>query len=423
MNKNYQVIHKCLRVLFLPILIGMMSSCFGGHSPRCAELAKKHKSEKQYSEKHQPTLSTVKVYVENSGSMDGYVNGNTEFKTDLFNLLKLLGGDISGEIEKHFINDSIIKVRISDSQFSNGMSVTLFQQMGGKRETSDIAELMAKVIKSNKPGEVSIFVSDCVFDPQSDPDIEKRLSQQKTTIQSAIKNKLKSDDEFSVVVYKLMSSFTGTYFNKVKPHTFLNNEQRPYYMWFFGDACQLTRVRELLNKDIESRGGTQVFSETNLVENIPYRCPAAKCNKAKGKHIDEPRESRGKFTFNINVDLSTLPLTQDFLLTTSNYILPKNNDYLIKSVDKYKKKEKSFTHEIKISKIKGNIKEHTSVIVELKRPTIPSWVEEFNDPLGTDYLNGKRPTKPRTFGLSSYITGVHDAYGDTPIASFEILIK
>ena len=423
MNKNCQVIHKCFRMLLLTLLVGMMTSCFGGHSPRCAELAKKYKSEKQYSEKHQPTLSTVNVYVENSGSMEGYVNGNTEFKTDLFNLLKLLGGDMSGDIEKYFINDSIIKARVSDSQFSNGMSVSLFQQMGGKRETSDIAELMAKVIKSNKPGEVSIFISDCVFDPQSDPNIEKRLSQQKTTIQSAIKNKLKSDDEFSVVVYRLMSSFTGTYYNKVRPHVFLNNEQRPYYMWFFGDACHLTRVRELLNKDIESRDGSQVFSETNFVKDIPYRCPAAKCNKAKGKHIDEPRESHGKFAFNINVDFSTLPLTQDFLLTTSNYILPKNNDYTIKSVGKYPKKDKSFTHEIKISKIKGNIKEHTSVIVELKRPTIPSWVEEFNDPMGTDYLNGKHPKRPRTFGLSSYIAGVHDAYGDTPIASFEILIK
>lgn len=423
MNKDYQIIDKCIGVLLLSFLVGIMSSCSDGHSLKCEELAKKYELEKKYSKNHDLTLSTIKVYVENSGSMDGYVNGNTEFKTDLFNLLKLLGGDISGDIEKYFINDSIIKVSVTDSQFSNGMSVSLFQKLGGKRETSDIAELMAKVIKSNKPGEVSIFISDCVFDPQSDPDIEKRLSQQKTTIQTAIKNKLKSDEEFSVVVYKLMSSFTGIYYNKVKPHVYLNNKQRPYYIWFFGDACKLTRVRELLNKDIESRDGTKVFSETNYIKNIPYRCSAAKCNKARGKHIDDPRESHGKFTFKINADLSTIPLSQVFLLDTTNYILPKNKDYAIKSVGKYKKKDKSFTHEIKISKIKGNIKEQTYLIVELKRPSIPTWVMDFNDLMGTDYLNGAHPTNPRTFGLSSYISGVHDAYGDAPIARFELLIN
>lgn len=423
--KKYQIVLSCARTLVLPFLIAgaLSSSCNSKHSPKCTELAQKHKLEKKFAENHKPSLSIVKVYVENSGSMDGYVNGNTEFKTDLFNVLKLIGGEIPGDIDKHFINDSIIKANITDNQFSNGMSVTLFQQMGGTRGTSNIAELIAKVIKGNKSGEVSIFISDCVFDPQSSPDIEKRLSQQKTTIQSAINNKLKSDVEFSVVVYKLMSSFTGTYYNKVRPHTSLRNEQRPYYMWFFGDACQLAKVRGLLKKDIESRVGTQVFVETNFIENLPYKCPAAKCNNAKGKHIDEPRERDGKFSFNIYIDLSTLPLTKEYLASTSSYKLPKNKDYNLKSVDIYSKKDKTYTHELKIIKNKGNIKEQTNVIVELQRPDIPSWVDDSNDPTGSDYLNGNHPQKARTFGLSSYISGVHDAFGDTPIAIFEVLIK
>lgn len=411
-----------LLVLHL-MIIGTLFGCSSNHSTKCFELSKKRKLEKNYAQNHKPSLSTIKVYVENSGSMDGYVNGNTEFKTDLFNVLKLTGGEISGDIEKYFINDSVIKTDISDDQFSNGMSVNLFQKMGGTRGTSDIADLIAKVIKNNKSGEVSIFISDCVFDPQSSPDIEKRLSQQKTTIQSAIKSKLKTDSEFSVVVYKLTSSFTGTYYNKVKPHTYLNNEQRPYYMWFFGDMCQLTKVRDLLKKDIESRAGTQVFAETGFIKNIPYKCPAAKCNNAKGKHIDEPRERDGKFSFSIYMDLSTLPLPQDYLSSASNYILPNNNDYKVKSVDKYKKKDNNYTHELKISKNGGNIKEQTIIVVKLQRPNIPSWVDDSNDPTGSDYLNRNHPSKARTFGLSSYILGVYDAYGATPIAEFEVLIK
>lgn len=379
--------------------------------------------EKQYSKDHTPSLKTVKLYVENSGSMDGYVNGNTEFKTDLFNVLKLLNGEISGDVKKYFINDDVIDVKINDNQFSNGMSVALFQKMGGKRETSNIAELIGTVIKNNKAGEVSVFVSDCVFDPQSDPDIEKRLSQQKTTIQSAIKNKLKSDNEFSVVVYKLMSSFTGTYYNKVKPHKFLNQQQRPYYMWFFGDSYQLAKVREILNKDIESRAGTKVFAETNSIKSIPYSCPSANCNDSRGKHISEPKAKDGKFSFNIRFDLSTLPLTKEFSLNKENYKLPKNKDYEIVAVNEYKKAKKSYTHELKIKKTKGNIKNQTLVVIELSRPNIPGWVKDSDDPKGTDYMNGRMASVPRTFGLSSYLSGVHDAFGDSPITNFEILIK
>lgn len=423
MNR-YRLLPFCLRLLiFSFFVIEALVSCDKAHSSKCTQLGKKRKLEKEYVENHQPGFSKVKVYVENSGSMDGYVNGNTEFKTDLFNLLKLMGGEISGDIEKFFINDSVIKVKLNDSQFSNGMSVKLFQDMGGKRGTSDIAELIAKVIRENKPGEISVFISDCVFDPQSSPDIEKRLSQQKTTIRSAIKSKLKSNDEFSVVVYGLMSSFTGTYYNKVKPHKQLVNVQRPYYIWFFGDAYQLAKVRTLLQVDIEGRSGTHVYTEIAPLENLPYKCPSAKCNMAKGKHIDEPRERDGKFLFNIDVDLSTLPLSQKYMSSTSNYILSGSSSYVVESVDNCDKKDECYTHEIEIKKIKGSIKENTSLIVELQRSDLPSWIDGLDDPNGSDYLNGKNPPKARTFGLKSYISGVHEAYDDTPIAKFEILIK
>lgn len=412
-------------VFLLITTIVVISSCdSSSHSSKCADLSKKHKLEQQYSKEHVPSLDKVSVYVENSGSMDGYVNGNTEFKTDLFNVLKLFEGEISGEVKKYFINDSIIEVELSDEKFSNGMSVELFKQMGGARETSNIAELISNVIKANKKGEVSVFISDCVFDPQSAPDIEKRLSQQKTTIQSAIKNKLRNDSEFAVVVYKLMSSFTGTYFNKEKPHRALSGDPRPYYMWFFGDAYQLAKVRELLSKDIESRPGAQIFVETNTISNIPYSCPAAKCNNARGKHIDDPAEKDGKFSFNVHFDLSTLPLNKDFTIKKDNYKIQKSaENYCVEAVKEYKKEGSIYTHEIKVSKTGGNIKDQTLVVIQLDRPGIPAWVKDSDDPEGTDYLNGNLPEKPRTFGLYPYISGVHDAYGDAPITMFEILIK
>lgn len=401
-------------------LLGLFASC-SEHNPNCKKLEKIHKLEKQYLESHKCEVGKVNLYVENSGSMDGYVNGNTEFKTDLFNIVKLLGE--KEPVNKFFINaDTTIQTNLSDYEFSNGMSVGVFQRWGGNRESSNIAELLERIIQKADSKGISIFVSDCVFDPQNDPNIEKCLGQQKTTIQIALKRKLEKDSNFGVVVYRLMSSFTGFYYNKVKPHTYLTNTQRPYYMWIFGDANKLRKVRDLLGKDVERRVGKNIAVAMNTIETLPYYSPSAKCNKARGKHIDEPNEVKGSFSFWVKVDFKTIPLDDAYLMDVTNYDLPKNSDYIIEKVMKCKKEDSKYTHKIKITKNIGNVKNNTLLQIVLKQSRMPDWVVADTDEKGTDFLNGNTKKSYRTFGLKSYIDGIYDAY-DTNIAKFKILIK
>lgn len=401
-------------------MLGLFASC-SDHNPNCQKLAKIHNSEKLYLESHKCEVGKVNLYVENSGSMDGYVNGNTEFKTDLFNIVKLLGE--KEPVTKFFINaDSIILTNLTDYDFSNGISVCAFQKWGGNRESSNIAELVERIIQKTDSNGISVFVSDCVFDPQNDPDIEKRLGQQKTTIQTALKRKLGKSPLFGVIVYRLTSSFTGFYYNKVKPHTYLKDIQRPFYVWIFGEVNKLKKARNLLEKDIESRAGKNILVAMNTIEALPYYCPSAKCNKARGKYIDEPKEVNGNFSFWVKIDFSTLPLDESYLMNRSNYELPKNLDYVIEKVRRCKKDDSKYTHEIKISKRKGNIKNNTLLQVVLKQPKIPNWVSKANDANGTDFLNGNLSKVSRTFGLKSYVEGIYDAY-ESNIANFKILIK
>lgn len=405
------------------VLLGFLGFCTScsEHNPNCQRLAKNHNAEKLYLESHKCEVGTVNLYVENSGSMDGYVNGNTEFKTDLFNIVKLLGEKES--VRKFFINaDTIIQTNLNDYEFSNGMSIGLFQKWGGNRESSNIAELIEKIIQKTDTIGVSVFVSDCVFDPQNNPDIEKRLGQQKTTLQTALKRKIVNVPEFGIVVYRLQSSFTGIYYNKVKPHTYLNNILRPYYVWVFGEANRLQKVRELLEKDIESRANKKIITVMGSIKNLPYYCSSAKCNQARGKHIDEPKVVNERFSFIVKVDYSTLPLDDNYLMDVSNYDLPKNSDYMVELVRKCKKGGSKYTHEIKITKKKGNIKNNTLLEIVLKQPRMPKWVVKDNDVKGTDFMNGNIYKIYRTFGLKSYVDGVYDAY-ENNIANFNILIK
>lgn len=412
-------------VAFLISALGLFLSCIDSHNSRCDKYNGLHKEELKYAQEHIPTIGQVNIYVENSGSMDGYVSENTEFKTDLFNIIKLLGSESKTPTKKYFINDSIISVNLSDNQYTNGMSQKSFAQLGGNRTTSNIAELIEKLVISHKKGNVDVFVSDCVFDPENALDIQKRLGQQKTTVQTAIKKQLLNNPEFGVLVYKLTSTFNGTYYNKVKPHTTLKDHLRPYYVWIFTETVNLIKVRELLLKDIENKKGTETMVAINGVEHIPYTSPAAKCNNNRGKHIDDPQLKNNKFSFLIRTDLSTMPLDKSYLSNIDNYTIL-NKDYYLESVKKYNSGKSSssikYTHEIKVGKVKGNVKDNTEIVVTLKRPNFPKWVTLCNDPNGSDYLNGKISTKCRTFGIESYLKGVHQAYsGD--LASFKILIK
>ena len=363
----------------------------------------------------------LKVYVENSGSMDAYMCAGSNLKDAVYDYVSDLKR-LTTSCSLYYINSKVIPYNGELNSYIKDLTPQSFAKAGGNCANTDLRQIVDTILKANGKQTVSVFVSDCVFDPQNDPDIEKRLGQQKTTIQTALKRKLGKDSNFGVVVYRLMSSFTGFYYNKVKPHTYLTNTQRPYYMWIFGDANKLREVRNLLGKDVESRAGKNIIVAMNTIEGLPYYCPSAKCNQARGKHIEEPKEVKGIFSFWVKVDFRTLPLDDAYLMNVANYDLPKNSDYVIEKVRKCKKQDSKYTHEIRIVKNKGNVKKNTLLEIVLKHPKIPGWVVADTDEKGIDFLNGNIRKTNRTFGLKSYVDGIYDAY-ETNIANFKILIK
>ena len=53
---------------------------------------------------NQKSATHVNIYIENSGSMNGYINGNTQFKTAIQDLLVLLKYEFDERINIYFIN-------------------------------------------------------------------------------------------------------------------------------------------------------------------------------------------------------------------------------------------------------------------------------------------------------------------------------
>lgn len=106
----------------------------------------------------------INLYIENSGSMNGYVNGSTQFKEALQNLLvdlKFVYGEEN--IELFFINDQIHKSPIKGDivEFADKLSPSSIKI--GNTSSSNLNDIFRQITKNSENNMVSILLSDLIY--------------------------------------------------------------------------------------------------------------------------------------------------------------------------------------------------------------------------------------------------------------------
>lgn len=201
----------------------------------------------QASGSHYSPIKACHVFIENSGSMDAYVNpANSQLKTDLNALVSAIKSDT---LTLNYINSEIIPVkggkRVSD--FFEGLSVSSFRNAGGNRSYSSLRDLFTSIYEHTGAGEVSILVSDMILALASGQAPESVS----TNIETDLRNQMKQHPSWSVVVWRMLSDYEGKYYHRNGvPSVKLTGVKRPYYIFFFGDREQL---RSLLSEDMLPR--------------------------------------------------------------------------------------------------------------------------------------------------------------------------
>lgn len=370
-----------------------------------------------------------KVYVENSGSMNGYVRGNTTFKTALHQLIGQVKADVLEDgksLSLNYINTEIVPKNETFQQFTRNMSPQTFQAAPGNWVNTDLIEMITKVVDGTKRNELSMFVSDCVFSPQPGDDINKVLGTQRTDMKNLLKNKAKENESFGVLVYRLVSDFHGNYFTKTDAPVPVEGE-RPYFVWFFGDESILGNVRKSID-GIMSDGKADYVVGVPGYEYVPYMT----IKSAHAYHyLNAESGADSLFTFTFKADLSRLPLTDAYLTDKGNYTCGTDKYYIkrIKPTSSQDPKNAGYDYEFTVSLPRGRayfeIADNTEVVVSLNSMLrgIPDWVTRYDDPTGDDYNDGYNPERLRTFGLKSLIEGIADYYGNKAYVSFKILIN
>jgi hypothetical protein len=366
----------------------------------------------------------VDVYIENSASMDGYVKGQTEFETAVYNLLgNFKTSDFCESLNLNYINKDITFTKTNALQqdiqdFIERLEPTTFKQRGGERGVSDLQKILQTVVEKVDDQNAAILVSDFVFSPGKNTDASDYLNNQQVGININFVEKMKKFD-LAAIVIQLQSNFEGNYYDKTNQPIPLKSK-RPYYIWFFGNRAH---VKTILDKKIfDTVKGSYlnriVFTPVKEAVPLDYkillrpRIGDFKLEEgAKGGITDaavsQDNKDRGLFGFNIAVNFSDSMQDANYFSDAANYRLSNSKYSLMVEpmTDAGNPATKGFTHLLKLQT--NELRDETLKIDVIGK--IPSWVE--NSTSTDDASIGTNDAeKQKTFGLKYLIEGISDAF-------------
>lgn len=419
---------------------GKRHSCNGECKEQLGIKGKEKTSERdaRFRAENPETADRFNVYVECSYSMDAYVNGRTDFKTKLHTIISDVTANVLEDGKKvsynYIVSDTIVHRQVKRRvDFTGNMSPASFAQTfpgdDTPRKHSDIIEIIRQVADGTKGNGISMFVSDCVYSPDGNDDIDKALEIQQTEMRNILKNKCKADPSFGVLLYRLESDFHGEYYLKNDQPITINGK-RPYFVWFFGKESILAKVQQSLKDRI---GTEQSVAGLPGYGYVPYMTDD---NDHEYHYLNKKtnyrKDDKPYFKFCLYADLSRLPLTEKYITDAANYNCSGSQEVFIEKIvpcTKSKGSASAYNYKYTVC-VRGNINGVVSpcmVKISLKNmlSAAPDWITKYDDPKGDDLEGGydKAKDKLRTFGIKSLADGITDIYKEKDYATFKIKIN
>lgn len=369
----------------------------------------------------QPTITRVNFFIENSGSMLGYVKRANDYKNAIVSLSYLPEFDNSKK-EFYFINgtnnpgkNSQVSLNFIGSDpeiLKNNLNQISFSNYGDPRY-SDLTRMFEKALSCAKGSEISILVSDCIYDvgEESDPLTALRIETEQT--KKVFRDRL-ANENIQTIIIKAKSHFEGNYYFASKRGSQSINQKRPYYILIFGDSKLLNKhfTEDNISKKIAGYVSMARFMKIDNII-IPYQATDQnskgtfkfdRTNKNKLVNAEKDRNGQG-FQFSIAVDYSSLPFPDDYYKTIDNYKL--SGTYKIIDIYKPNKKIPEVTTFDPTHMITINTSSSPYGNIELTlKYVIPTWIAETNT-VNELHITGDTT---HTFGFQYLIDAITEAY-------------
>ena len=344
--------------------------------------------------------SKIKLYVENSGSMNGYMFAGSELKDAVYSYVSGLSTH-SDTTELYFVNSDVYSVKAPLQDVINAMSPAAFHRSPGNKANTDIADIFKMVLMQMEENSVSVLVTDAILDLPAGSTVFFLTKQ--TQIKSIFENYLKENPNFAIEIFRMSSRFNGKYYF-TGGSVVLSNQQRPYYMFVMGDKQTLSAANGIVAKSQIQHGVENYYAYSSYTE-VPF----VVMNKKKKEHdgqFDIRLQDRAVPVI-AKVDLQYTLHDEDIMKEPTLYDIAFGDDSIkIKSI-KELPKEPEYTHELTI--ILPENADEGSVNIYFCPPPYPHWLDDAND----DLSDVSVATTMKTTGIKYIVEGISDAFAST----------
>lgn len=370
--------------------------------------------------------SLVKFYVENSGSIFGYVKGSTDYVYVLNDMAQnpdFVTQNIPVDIS--FVNGkNPIKISHIGNSFDGKLSCPPMNQYGDINY-SDLNVMFDTVLANAKNGVISILVSDGIYDIGSS-DLAALDAKGIGTRTAFLKRLNNSVDNLQTLLVKMSSDFDGKYcYATNSRQSIMIHQKRPYYMWIIGDSDLVNRYYS--DAYLAKLKGYQNHARYVKVGNnkLPFEIALQDCigifNPAKNdSHVLTRHEAyHGQFELALIVDYANLYYADAYLTDCNNYSCDLN--FNVSSVTKATTIQAtsagvSYKRPFLIKVTTNQSNPRGKLILQLKNIQ-PGWIDASNA------NNENQIDANTTYGFSTLTKGIREAYeyvSDSIPAVFEI---
>lgn len=375
-------------------------------------------------------LPILNVYVDNTGSMFGYISQGNEFEWALTNLLTSVtqsGFTVGDSIRLFYINSEIFPFVGDAPSFLKGVTRHNAQTYKGDLGKTCMSTFFKKVLERTSPDTVSIIISDFIISPGKGEDATNVLASEKYAITNAVSSKLQTQKNLTMAMYRLVSNFNG-YFYDCNDDKKQINAERPFFMWVIGERNMIEHFREkAIESNIVDCNNKKLITNSFVFFRALSKAPhyiirtcsdgaeILKEGEDRGHGLKKAKLQNGKFRFSIDVDLSDYKLLGDYLLDPSNYNLS-NKQYRIDKV--LAQAGVGTTHRFYLET------EQKPTPCELSMSLIntsPYWISEYS--MGPDKKNEIFTNLDKTFGIQTITDAVFGAYHYNVKELFTINVK
>lgn len=368
-------------------------------------------------QQEQNRIGKVTFFIENSESMFGYVRGLTDYVNVVSELAeKPEFAQENTLLDFNFINGgnilNITSLGSNPTSLNRRLNVNGFRC--GNITQSNLNGMFEVALNKARGDSISILISDGIYDIGNPSEHLQQLAIQSTGTRSMfIKRLSDGQGNLQTLMIKLNSSFNGEYFYSSQNGSLWITNERPYYIWIFGESQLLNKYfpEKYITENLEGFVSMLRYFITDKV-NLPYQVTTNnlvgffmfdKFNRNKLLKAKLDKFSHN-LQFDIAVDYSSLPLPESYLSLPANYSC--SGAFQVKDIKPitsvvYGVSFKP-THMITLF---TNSTPYGILEINLKN-VIPAWINETH---AEDETNIRQDTS-HTFGFKYLTDGISSAY-------------